>query len=137
MRPARPACASGELASLTLADAAALEKVSGVEAVSPERGGSVTLQVGNLDYRTQIKGVGPIIRRCAIGRWRRMFFSKADVDGYAPVIVLGSTVADSLFPDGRSPLGRYVLVKNVPFEVVGVLSSKGATPFGSDRTILC
>jgi macrolide transport system ATP-binding/permease protein len=62
-----------------------------------------------------------------------MFFSKADVDGYAPVIVLGSTVADSLFPDGRSPLGRYVLVKNVPFEVVGVLSSKGATPFGSDQ----
>ena len=46
---------------------------------------------------------------------------------------LGSTVADSLFPDGRSPLGRYVLVKNVPFEVVGVLSSKGATPFGSDQ----
>ena len=135
VRPGAPGVRpSGELASLTLADAAALEKVSGVEAVSPERGGSVTLRVGNLDYRTQIKGVWanyPQVRDWPVAEG--MFFSKADVDGYAPVIVLGSTVADSLFPDGRSPLGRYVLVKNVPFEVVGVLSSKGATPFGSDQ----
>ena len=135
VRPGAPGVRpSGELASLTLADAAALEKVSGVEAVSPERGGSVTLRVGNLDYRTQIKGVWanyPQVRDWPVAEG--LFFSKADVDGYAPVIVLGSTVADSLFPDGRSPLGRYVLVKNVPFEVVGVLSSKGATPFGSDQ----
>lgn len=135
VRPGAPGVRpSGELASLTLADAAALEKVSGVEAVSPERGGSATLRVGNIDYLTQIKGVWanyPQVRDWPVAEG--LFFSKADVDGYAPVIVLGSTVADSLFPDGRSPLGRYVLVKNVPFEVVGVLSSKGATPFGSDQ----
>jgi macrolide transport system ATP-binding/permease protein len=60
------------------------------------------------------------------------FFTDADVKGYAPVIVLGQTVAGNLFADGRDPLGQYVLVKNVPFEVIGVLAGKGASAFGSD-----
>src|SRR3546814_4164873 len=61
------------------------------------------------------------------------FFSKADVDGYAPVVVLGTTVTKILFPDGEDPLGKYILVQNVPFEVVGILASKGATSFGRDQ----
>jgi macrolide transport system ATP-binding/permease protein len=52
---------------------------------------------------------------------------------YAPVAVLGRTVADILFPEGNDPIGRYVLVRNIPFEVIGVMSSKGADPSGSDR----
>ncbi|MFX6597553.1 ABC transporter permease, partial [Acinetobacter baumannii] len=31
------------------------------------------------------------------------------------------------------PLGRYVLLKNVPFEVIGVLAAKGANAFGNDQ----
>lgn len=135
VRPGAPGVRpSGELASLTLADTEALQTLPGVEAVSPERGSSVTLRVGNLDYRTQVKGVWPSYP--SVRDWpmaEGLFFSQADLNSYAPVIVLGSTVASSLFPDGRSPLGRYVLVKNVPFEVIGVLSDKGATPFGSDQ----
>jgi macrolide transport system ATP-binding/permease protein len=49
------------------------------------------------------------------------------------VIVLGRTVADNLFPNRESPVGKYVLVKNVPFEVAGVLARKGATAWGSDQ----
>lgn len=135
VRPGAPGVRpSGELASLTLADTEALQTLPGVEAVSPERGSSVTLRVGNLDYRTQVKGVWPSYP--SVRDWpmaEGLFFSQTDLNSYAPVIVLGSTVASSLFPDGRSPLGRYVLVKNVPFEVIGVLSDKGATPFGSDQ----
>jgi len=135
VRPGAPGVRpSGELASLTLADTEALQTLPGVEAVSPERGSSVTLRVGNLDYRTQVKGVWPSYP--SVRDWpmaEGLFFSQTDLNSYAPVIVLGSTVASTLFPDGRSPLGRYVLVKNVPFEVVGVLGAKGATPFGSDQ----
>ena len=48
-------------------------------------------------------------------------------------IVLGQTVARNLYPDGEDPVGRYVLVRNVPMQVIGVLAPKGATPFGSDQ----
>jgi macrolide transport system ATP-binding/permease protein len=46
--------------------------------------------------------------------------------------VLGQTVEKNMFPNGEDPIGRYVLVKNVPFEIVGVLAGKGANAFGSD-----
>src|SRR3546814_13337912 len=47
--------------------------------------------------------------------------------------LLGRTVASNLFPDGASSIGSYVLIGNIPFEVIGVLEPKGASPFGSDQ----
>ena len=41
-----------------------------------------------------------------------------------PVVVLGQTVVDRLFPD-RNPLGAQVRIGDVNFRVVGVLQSKG------------
>jgi macrolide transport system ATP-binding/permease protein len=48
------------------------------------------------------------------------------------VIVLGRSAADTLFPAGDDPIGRYVLVNNVPFQVIGVMAAKGASPWGDD-----
>jgi macrolide transport system ATP-binding/permease protein len=52
---------------------------------------------------------------------------------YAAVVVLGRTVANTLFTDGGSPVGKYVLMRNVPFLVIGVMTEKGASPNGSDQ----
>jgi macrolide transport system ATP-binding/permease protein len=41
-------------------------------------------------------------------------------------------VQEALFPDGDDPIGKYVLIKNVPFQVIGVMSSKGSTAGGND-----
>ncbi len=125
---------TGDNASLTPDDAAALRRMPNVEAISPERSTSVTLRYGGVDYRTTAVGGWPgyIIAR----DWpmaEGSFFTERDVTGYAPVIVLGGTVANALFTDGRSPVGRYVLVRNVPFQVIGVLARKGASAFGSDQ----
>jgi macrolide transport system ATP-binding/permease protein len=61
------------------------------------------------------------------------FFDDNDMRRYAPVVVLGQTVAHLLFPEVADPLGRYILVRNIPFEVIGVMSSKGADQMGGDR----
>ncbi len=48
-------------------------------------------------------------------------------------MVLGQTVADALFPNGQDPLGKYVLVKNILFQVIGTMSPRGASPMGQDQ----
>jgi len=48
------------------------------------------------------------------------------------VAVLGSTVAANLFPSGGA-VGSTVVIKSVPFTVVGVLAAKGQSGFGRDQ----
>jgi macrolide transport system ATP-binding/permease protein len=61
------------------------------------------------------------------------FFPPSDVRNYGTVIVLGRTVADAIFPPGVDPVGKHVLVNNVVFQVVGVMTARGASPWGSDQ----
>jgi len=59
-------------------------------------------------------------------------FGQAEYEGGAKVVVLGQTVVDNLFGPGQNPVGQAVRIKNVPFQVVGVLTKKGQSPFGQD-----
>ncbi len=126
--------ASGDIATLVHEDAEAIAELPNIEAVSPERASRSTVRVGGIDYQTLIQGAWPGYTTAR--DWVLVagsMFTDEDVRGYAPVVVLGETVRRNLFPNGESPVGRYVLVKNVPFEVVGVLAKKGATPWGTDQ----
>jgi putative ABC transport system permease protein len=62
---------------------------------------------------------------------RGSYFRETDVDTRRRVVVLGSQVADALFP-GIDPLGRQVAVAGVRFRVVGVFEEVGST-FGVSR----
>ena len=120
--------------SLVEEDANALSELDNVAVVSPERSTRATVRFGSIDYQTQIQGAWPGFTTAR--DWsltEGSMFSEADVKSYAPVVVLGRTVADNLFPNGDSPIGKYILVKNVPYEVSGVLARKGATAWGSDQ----
>ena len=100
--------------------------------VSPQRQSRQTLRVGNLDYKSNVNGVWPAWM--GVQNWqmaRGSFITDDDLKSYSAVIVLGNTVAKNLFPD-EDPIGSYVLVGKIPFEVIGVLASKGANAFGSD-----
>ena len=135
VRPGAPGVrSSGDIATLVASDAEAILDVANVAAAIPSRSTSTTLRYGNVDYRTQADGTWPSLT--AVRDWNVAeggFFTEADLNGYAPVIVLGQTVVDALFPDGSNPVGKYVLVGNIPFEVVGVMEAKGAAAFGRDQ----
>ncbi|AEP08760.1 MacB family efflux pump subunit [Micavibrio aeruginosavorus] len=135
IRPGAPGVrSSGDNASLTVDDAMALVGLPNIDVVVPERSGRATLRFGNIDYSTTVQGVGegfPLARDWPVARGA--FFMDRDVSTYAPVLVLGKTVADILFPGGDDPVGRYVLVGNIPFQVIGVMGSKGAAPWGGDQ----
>lgn len=135
VRPGAPGTrGGGDTVTLTPEDAEAILTLENVELVMPERGGRYTLRYGNIDYNTTIQAVGsklPIVRDWPLAKGE--FFSDRDLRSYAPVIVLGQTAADNLFPYDKNPIGKYVLVRNVPFEIIGLLTAKGASGFGGDQ----
>ncbi len=60
------------------------------------------------------------------------FFDVADVRAMRKDVLLGSTVAKNLFPNGDA-VGRQIRIRNVPVTVIGVLAAKGQTPDGHDQ----
>ncbi|MBK8335380.1 MAG: MacB family efflux pump subunit [Sterolibacteriaceae bacterium] len=134
VRPgARNVRTPGDSATLVPEDADAIAALANVRESVPEYGSGVTVRYQESDYTTT--GTGTSANYARARNWELAegaFFADGDVTSYAPVVVLGRTVANNLFRDGESPLGKYVLVNNIPFQVVGVLAAKGATAFGSD-----
>jgi putative ABC transport system permease protein len=59
-----------------------------------------------------------------------------DVDTSARVAVLGSDIAEELFPDGEYPVGNRIRIQGIQYEVVGVLESKGSVgAFSEDEYV--
>ena len=123
----------GTIATLTPEDAEAVSNLPGVLSSIPEILLPITAQYTNRSYITSIDGTSenfPEARDWPVQSG--IFFTKKDIQSYAQVAVLGKTVVDNLFPDGENPVGQYILLKNVPFQVIGVMQSKGADPTGND-----
>jgi len=121
------------VATLVPADAMALAEMTNVKFAVPEANGPVTVRYGNRDVQTQVTATLPDYP--ATRSWplaQGTFFNAEDVRSYAPVVVVGQTVARNLFGGENRPMGQFLLIKNVPFMVIGVLTPKGATAYGSD-----
>jgi macrolide transport system ATP-binding/permease protein len=125
---------AGDIATLVPEDATAIKALPNIETALPERNGRMTVRFGNIDYQTSVQGTAedfPKARDWPVAEGQ--FFNADDRKQYAAVVVLGRSVAKTLFPDGRNPVGKYVLMRNVPFVVIGVMTEKGASPNGSDQ----
>jgi putative ABC transport system permease protein len=88
---------------------------------------------GNQNWNTQVQGVNeqfPQIKKWGVASGE--FFTEADVRTAARVIVLGQTVAESLYP-GTDPVGQMVRVRELPFRVIGVMKAKGQDAGGRDQ----
>lgn len=57
------------------------------------------------------------------------FFTSDDEKSLARVAILGADVQATLFPN-ESPLGKTIRIGDVPFQIVGLLKSRGASPGG-------
>ena len=47
---------------------------------------------------------------------------------------MGQTVVEKLFGPNADPVGQMVRIRNIPFQVVGVLARKGQSPRGRTST---
>lgn len=65
-------------------------------------------------------------------------FTEEDVKGLRNVGLIGQHIVRELFGN-EDPVGKYVLVKEIPVQIVGVLSERGTTPAGErldDRIVI-
>ena len=121
-------------ATLVLPDVRAIDTLPNVLAAVPEQTSTATLRVGTSDYSSSVNGTSaklPLARQWPVAQGS--FFSEDDELNYATVAVLGQTVAKALFPDGANPTGQFVMIGNLLFQVVGVMSTRGASPNGQDQ----
>lgn len=124
---------SGDIASLTREDAKALESIPGVLYVAPERSTKATMRYSKNDFSGRITGTTPAYFHAKDWEMSQgVFFTDEDVDTYAPVVVIGDTVAETLFGDKYQAIGNYILMKSAFYQVIGVLKSKGASAGGDD-----
>ncbi len=127
---------SGTRTSLKLEDVTAIAReVPAVAGAAPYSQTNAQVVAGGANWYTSIGGTTPAwttVRNWPVAEGR--FFTEAEVRQSAKVAVLGSTVAQNLFPASESgAVGAMVIIKNVPFRVVGVLASKGQSGFGRDQ----
>jgi putative ABC transport system permease protein len=109
------------------------DKVPGVVAVSGQITETAPIVRGNTNWTTTISGVHAeygFIRDWPVESGREL--EANDVRSGAKVAIIGKTVAQEIFA-GENPVGAAVRIKNVPFEVVGVLTSKGQSAMGRDQ----
>ena len=128
----RGAAGSGE--SLTEQDGEAIAaRVEGVAAVAPIVRGGAQLAADGANWNTRVEGVTPdyLVARDLNVAQGRMFDEREARQG-RKVIVVGPTVARELWGDD-DPIGKRVRVGRTPFEVIGVLESKGQSGFGQDQ----
>ena len=95
--------------------------------------GSAPLVVGDANWTTSVTGVNEDfleVRDWPVAEGRS--FTEAELRSGAKVAILGATTARELF--GTVPvIGEQVRIKNVPFTVIGVLTTKGQSGWGGDQ----
>jgi putative ABC transport system permease protein len=109
------------------------DKVSGIVAVSGQVNDSGPVVRGNSNWTTTLNGVHAeyaMVRDWPIENGRDL--TPADVRIGAKVALVGQTVVKELF-SGEDPVGSAIRIKNVPFEIVGVLAPKGQSVMGRDQ----
>jgi len=114
-------------------DADAIAALPHVAAALPELSGQYTLRYGNIDHATEVNATAakfPLARKWDVAQGT--FFTEEDEKNYATVVVLGKSVATKLFAE-KNPLGEFIIINNVLFQVIGVMSERGADPGGQDQ----
>ena len=129
-----PAAAQGiVVTSLQQRDVDALQREPSIVAVTPEVRGQADAVYGNNNATVGFTGTTAdffSVSNLSVGKGQ--IFSKGDVDSSNHVVVIGPTLAGTLFGPSLDPINKTIRIKNVSFRVVGVLSKGGTGAFGVD-----
>lgn len=110
---------------LTLDDAAALERVPNVIAVTPSLWGNAEVGGNGRVRRVSVYGVGPDMLVVFKGKVQSgQFLPREEAGSARAMVVLGPKLKSELF-GSENALGARVRIGSLQFRVIGVLASKG------------
>lgn len=127
----------GSTISLTANDAEAIENnCYSVTQVSPSYSGRAQVVYKNKNTYTSIEGTTPEYTEvCNSPVETGSFFTDRDDKLMRKVAVLGKTVVKDLF-EGENPIGEYIKINRVNFQVIGVMKSKGSGGWHDEDDII-
>ncbi|HTP29144.1 MAG TPA: ABC transporter permease [Anaeromyxobacteraceae bacterium] len=124
----------GSMPTITWDDLRAIQTdVPSVSYAAPVLRSSAQVLSEDQNWGTTVYGTTPDY--FAIRSWPTALgvgITEPDVDSGTKIALLGETVVDKLFGSSTDPVGQTIRIKNVPFQVVGVLARKGQSPLGQD-----
>ncbi len=126
---------SGRVKTLTVDDANVLAQQSYLASVTPNTSASGVMVYKNISVNAQVSGVNSQyfdVTGLKIGNGR--LFNETDVKDNASVVVIDENTRDKLFPDGENPLGKVILFRKQPLEVIGV-TQKQDSMFGNNDSL--
>ena len=124
---------TGNVPTLTLADAQGLEELSSVDAVAPILPGTAQVVYGANNWGTNVLGTTP--RFLDVRSWSVSAgfpFNDSDLRSATQVALLGHTVVKNLFGD-EDPVGKIIRIGRSPYLVMGTLAAKGQSLDGRDQ----
>jgi len=120
--------------TLELKDAdSILNEAGSIKYVAPAQTKKLQVKFENLSTKTNVVGTTPDIvevQNYTLAQGR--FFDEDEDKGLRRVAVVGRTVVENIF-ERQDPVGKIIRIGKVPFEVIGVLSSKGLDVNGMDQ----
>ncbi len=120
--------ASEQRVSLTVDDADEIRNASRhLAAVMPEISRSLQVKLGNQNANIQITGTVPEYfpnRSYTITAGRA--FTPGDDEARRRFALIGAAIPDIFNRNGAAMVGQALLIRGIPFEIIGVLSAKGA-----------
>lgn len=134
IRPGMPnARGFANIVTLVSEDVEAINELDNIIAAVPETKRNVTVRFGNNDQSTSMNATTrhyPLVRNWSVAKGS--FFTDEDEKNIAKVAVIGESVKVALFGE-KEALGKFVIINNILFQIIGVMSTRGASAFGEDE----
>ena len=124
---------SNLVTTLTNYDLQILNNIYGVDSSLGSNIGNIVIRYSNKDCFSKI--IAASYTFCDVQNWeinKGNFFTNEDVISYAPVAIIGNSISKKLF-DFDDPLGKWILINNKPFIVIGIFKEKGVNAMGLDQ----
>ncbi len=124
----RHGVASDNRVSLTTDDAVALARGGyALKAVIPELSRNQQIKFGNQNANVSV--LATVSAYVEVNNYTVVagrMFTRADNDAKRRVVVLGAAVPETLGGNGAAMIGQQISIRGIPFEIIGLLSEKGA-----------
>lgn len=126
---------SDSIHTLVSGDLEALQSQPYLDSVTPATNSNLSVRYTNITANAQISGVGArYFRVRGYELAQGTAFQEAEIQRQAQVVVIDQNSAKKLFAASESPLGKVILVGNLPCTVIGVTKEK-ESPFGNSGNL--